>query len=94
MAQRDERSKRAGAPGAKKAIRAGARPAAKGESSGIGAPAALEARCLALERECETLRAELEAARTRVASLEKARTEVVNRIDWIVDSLHSLKQAE
>jgi hypothetical protein len=88
MAQRDQRPKRASATGAKKSVRGGAGSAARAEAGD------LEARYRALEGECESLRAELEAARVRVASLEKARTEVVNRIDWIVDSLRGLKQAE
>lgn len=50
----------------------------------------LEARARTLERERDGLRAELEAARARIAALEEARAEVVNRIDWVIDSLHNL----
>jgi chromosome segregation ATPase len=50
----------------------------------------LEARARTLERERDGLRAELEAARARIAALEEAREEVVNRIDWVIDSLHNL----
>jgi len=82
MAQRDERPKRKTAPGSKQVI------------SGADSVAQLEARCRALEAECETLRAELAQAQGRVAGLERARNEVVDRIDWIVDSLNGLKQAD
>jgi len=44
----------------------------------------------ALERERDSLKAELEVARARIAELEQQRELVVNRIDWIIDSLHSL----
>jgi uncharacterized coiled-coil DUF342 family protein len=44
----------------------------------------------ALEAERDQLRAELEAARARIAELERVREQVLNRIDWVIDSLHSL----
>ena len=43
-----------------------------------------------LERERDALRAELEVAQARIAELEKAREQVLNRIDWVIDSLHNL----
>lgn len=36
------------------------------------------------------LEAELATARARVAELEQKHAEIVNRIDWVIDSLHSL----
>ena len=52
--------------------------------------ATLEARIQALEAERDRLMAELKAAQTRIADLERTREQVVNRIDWVIDSLHSL----
>ncbi len=43
-----------------------------------------------LEAECQALRAELKAAREVIARLEKRQELVVNRIDWVIDSLHNL----
>jgi predicted nucleic acid-binding Zn-ribbon protein len=42
--------------------------------------------------ERDRLRMELEAARARIAGLEQRQREVLNRIDWIVDSLNSLME--
>ncbi len=47
-----------------------------------------------LEAECRALRSELEAAREEIASLQKRRELVVNRIDWVIDSLHNLLEDE
>ena len=47
-------------------------------------------RIRALEAERDRLAAELKAARERIAALEAAREQVLNRIDWVIDSLHSL----
>lgn len=44
----------------------------------------------AVEAERDALRAELEVARARIAELERAREQVLNRIDWVIDSLHNL----
>ena len=43
-----------------------------------------------LEAERDRLLAELTAAKKRIAALEVARDQVLNRIDWVIDSLHSL----
>jgi len=55
---------------------------------------AAELRTLRAER--ARLGAELEAAQTRIAELEAARVDAINRIDWVIDSLQSLagKNAE
>ena len=47
-----------------------------------------------LERERDTLKAELEAARAEIATLQQQRDQIVNRIDWIIDSLHTLLEDE
>jgi hypothetical protein len=39
------------------------------------------------EAERDRLKASLEAAEARIAELEKTRALVVNRIDWLIDSL-------
>jgi outer membrane murein-binding lipoprotein Lpp len=52
----------------------------------------LEARARTLEQERDGLKAELEAARQRIAALEENRTSVANRIDWIIESLQGVVQ--
>lgn len=44
-----------------------------------------------LATENARLEAELAAARTRIAELEQKHEEIVNRIDWVIDSLHNLE---
>jgi hypothetical protein len=43
------------------------------------------------EVERDALKAELAAAKVRIEALETANAEAVNRINWIIDSLQSLK---
>ena len=45
-----------------------------------------------LEAECASLRREVAEARQRVATLERQREALANRIDWVIDSLHSLTE--
>ena len=40
--------------------------------------------------EVARLKAELAAAHVRIAELEQRQTDVINRIDWVIDSLHNL----
>ena len=54
----------------------------------------LETRIKALEKERERLKARLEVAGERTASLEQGRDDVVNRIDWVIDSLHNAIESE
>jgi hypothetical protein len=75
MAQREREKAKRGVVRANEAI-AGASDAAQ--------------RMKALERERDGLKVELEAARARIAVLEESRSQVVNRIDWVIDSLHNL----
>jgi hypothetical protein len=47
----------------------------------------------AMKQECDRLRAELEAARAEIADLRARQTEVLNRIDWVLDALDGLDEA-
>jgi hypothetical protein len=44
-----------------------------------------------LEAECGLLRAELETAAKRIAALEAQQKQLLDRIDWAIDSLRSLR---
>lgn len=46
----------------------------------------------ALEREREELKRELAEARGRIAELEKARREALDRVNWAIDSLQTILQ--
>ena len=48
----------------------------------------------ALERERDRLKTELAGALARIARLEAARDEAVNRIDWALDSLHNVLESD
>ena len=79
----------------KKPLRANQKPALRGDAAGIGAAAgpergAREDRVAELEAECRRLRAELATAQARIDELESTRDEVLDRIAWVIDSLHSL----
>ena len=54
------------------------------------APIATAAEIHALRTANASLTAELEAAKLKIAILEAARQEAINRIDWVLDSLQSL----
>lgn len=54
----------------------------------------LEARVLELKRERDTFEAELAAAKAKIATLEAARIDAINRIDWVLDSLHTVLQVK
>ena len=45
-----------------------------------------------IERERNEALRQLADAKERIKQLEEAQEQVVNRIDWVVDSLHTLKQ--
>lgn len=83
---------------AKRAAPAGraVRPARKSQTAPDG-----DARLRAVIRECDQLKNELARARARIAALEAQgaaleaqRVQVVNRIDWIIDSLHNVLEGE
>lgn len=47
-----------------------------------------------LERERDRLKGELAEALGRIARLEAARDQAVNRIDWAIDSLHNVLESD
>ena len=47
-------------------------------------------RVKALERERDRLKSQLAEAEARIVRLEESRAEAVNRIDWVIDSLHNV----
>jgi hypothetical protein len=63
-------------------------PAERGPSS--DSPERSASYIKALERERDRLKAQLQETKERLARLEESRTEVVNRIDWVIDSLHNV----
>lgn len=50
----------------------------------------LESEVSALKKERDELREELMAAKERIAALQAINDDAVNRIDWVLESLHSL----
>jgi hypothetical protein len=91
--------KKAAASGGKaRAAKAGkSKPAGKratAENASAPDPAALSARVAQLEGERERLLAALEKAESRIRALEEGRDQVLNRIDWVIDSLRSLIETE
>ena len=79
MAQR--KAQRQKAPPRAKAVAGGA---ARVEPQGIDG----------WRKECERLRAELQAARDEIAAQRQRQEQVLNRIDWVLDSLDSLGENE
>lgn len=47
-----------------------------------------------LERERNELRAQLAEAEARIEQLESQRIEVLNRIDWVIDSIHNILERQ
>jgi chromosome segregation ATPase len=64
----------------------------KGQAKSAGvARAVVPSRTLAeAERECADLRAELAAARARIDELEALRRRALDRVEWAIDSVHTL----
>lgn len=71
---------------AKKQAKKAPAPTAKTKA----APATSRDRVGELEAECQRLKAELAMAGKRMEALEAQRKLLLNRIDWAIDSLHSL----
>ena len=67
-----------------------AAPAGRGKDPLQAAVERLEARVLELKNERDGLAAELAAARAEIANLDAARIDAINRIDWVLDSLHTV----
>ncbi len=88
-------AKKAAAPARAAAPAKAAVPAkAAARTPAAAAADSLEARVRSLESERDRLTAELAEAHARIAKLEAARTQVVNRIDWVIDSLQNLIEGE
>lgn len=92
-------SKKSAAPGGKaRGVKPGRSKAsgkrAAPENASASNPAALLARVAQLESERERLLAALEKAESRIRALEDGRDQVLNRIDWVIDSLRSLIETE
>lgn len=66
--------------------------AAKSELS--GAVKRLEAKIKSLQVERDKLNSELKSAHLRIAELEAAHKDAVNRIDWVIDSLHNIVEEQ
>jgi uncharacterized coiled-coil DUF342 family protein len=77
----------------------GKRQAGRGRASGAGLGVPSQSvewyaqRIKALEAERDRLKADLGEAEERIGRLEESRTEAVNRIDWVIDSLHNVLQS-
>ena len=52
-----------------------------------GLPERADARLKAVEKERDSLKSELDAAKQRIAALEESRNVVAQRIDWVIESL-------
>ena len=66
------------------------RNTAKSKRSDAGKAAPKPKLGLDLASENARLEAELAAARAKIAELEQKHEEIINRIDWVIDSLHNL----
>lgn len=64
------------------------------QAAGLTADSSLDVRLAALAAERDAALAELASARAQIAELEAARNKVVDRIDWVVDSLKGIIEAE
>ena len=81
MAERPMKKSTGPAPRRRSTVRDGANAGADDKSPG---------RTKQLERECDRLKEQLAEAHERIARLEQSRAEAVNRIDWVIDSLHNV----
>ena len=82
------------AAGPRKSRKQAAKPAVAPKKRPAPArPVSLEAQLATLKQERDQLAADLQAAKARIATLEAAREEVLNRIEWVIDSLHTVRDA-
>ncbi|HEX7075905.1 MAG TPA: hypothetical protein VF226_17855 [Hyphomicrobiaceae bacterium] len=82
MTQRDRQKKRRTAA-----------PRASSRGARTSTPAASKSRASEVEqllRERDELRTRLDVAEARIKLLESQRLEVLNRIDWVIDSIHNV----
>ncbi len=63
-------------------------------TTGVAAADDLETRLAAIAAERDAALAELASVRAQLAELETARSQAVNRIDWIIDSLKTVIESE
>ncbi len=75
---------------AQRVTRKSKRPAARRASAPLDSAERQGQRIKSLERERDRLKAQLAEANERLAALEGRRAEAVNRIDWVIDSLHNV----
>ncbi len=68
----------------------GSKTASRSTAAVAGSNASLSERAGAGDVELTRLQAELAVARARIAELEQRQTDIANRIDWVIDSLHNL----
>ena len=73
---------------AERVTRKGKRPAARRAVAAFDSADRQGQRIKSLER--ERLKTQLAEANERIAALEQRRAEAVNRIDWVIDSLHNV----
>lgn len=85
MTQRDRQKK------GRTAARAGSRVSRATSASDSKSPADIVEQ---LERERNELQSRLAAAETRIKLLESQRVEVLNRIDWVIDSIHNVLERQ
>jgi chromosome segregation ATPase len=89
-------AERASTKGKRAPRHAGAAQGGTSQGGGAGAQPTLAElaqqsnRLKTLERENTRLMTQLEEAQERIARLEQSRAEAVNRIDWVIDSLHNI----
>jgi len=75
---------------ARKVKRTAASPRTEAANAAPAASDRYAQRVKALERERDRLKTQLAEAEARIARLEESRAEAVNRIDWVIDSLHNV----
>ncbi len=92
-AREKQKTKRTGGNRSSGANKSAGRKSAGRKKSGqalVEAVERLEAETRSLQDERDKLRAQLAAANARIAELEGLHTKAVDRIDWVIDSLHNV----
>ena len=72
----------------------GRKAPARAQSRGGGVCAPRPRSLEQVQRERDALKAELEAARAEIAAMRARQADVLNRIDWVIDSLNSLPNGD